>query len=277
MPEEFALQQMLAESGARDLHERSIFARTQAMNVRRQHALAGATFAGDQSGRVAVCDLRGDLRELSRMRTVGEKRLGLGQALDPIAQLFVLGAQFMNLERARNNVHNVIGGERFGDVVVSPLPHRLDRVGNRAERCHHHDWHRGVEPLDRFEQLEPAHPFHPDVGDDHRRRRRAKQFQCALGVLGDSHLMTCRLETRREHASDVAVVIDDENVSQALLQLAAQFAFYRSTGWQHQEPANGARLQIARLGPPQAIAVRTSSFPKSSKIMRNHCGLHLAP
>src|ERR1019366_8437940 len=47
VPEQLAFQQMLAERRARDLHKRSIFARTQAMYVRRQHALAGAAFAGD--------------------------------------------------------------------------------------------------------------------------------------------------------------------------------------------------------------------------------------
>ncbi len=82
------------------------------------------------------------------MRTVGEERLGLGQDLDPISQRFVLGPQLMNLERTRDNVHDVVGGERLGDVVVRSLAHRFDRVGNRAERRHHHDRHRGVEPLD---------------------------------------------------------------------------------------------------------------------------------
>src|SRR5208337_3391349 len=39
VPEEFAFQQMLAECRTRDLHERSVLARAEAMDVRRQHAL----------------------------------------------------------------------------------------------------------------------------------------------------------------------------------------------------------------------------------------------
>src|ERR1700684_316432 len=104
---------MLAERRAGDLHERPILARTQAMYVRRQHALAGAALAGDKRGRVAVGHLRRRLRELARMWSVGEERLGLGQRLDSIAQLFVLGAQLLHFERPRNYVNDVVGRERL--------------------------------------------------------------------------------------------------------------------------------------------------------------------
>src|SRR5713101_7532931 len=70
--EEFAFEQMLAERRARDLDEWSLLARAQAMYVRGEHALAGATLAGNQRGRVAVGDLPSRLRQLSRVRTVGE-------------------------------------------------------------------------------------------------------------------------------------------------------------------------------------------------------------
>src|SRR5260370_2008366 len=90
--EEFALEQMLAQRRACNLYEWPGFARAQAMYVRSEHAFAGATLAGDQRGRIAVGDLRGRLRQLSRMRTVGEKRLRLDKALDLLAELSILGA-----------------------------------------------------------------------------------------------------------------------------------------------------------------------------------------
>jgi hypothetical protein len=89
-------------------------------------------------------------------------------------------------------------------------------------------------------------------------------------------LMTCRLKTRREYASDIAVVIDDENVSQADPRLAVQAPFYCSTSAQHQEPPAPRSIASCTTPIAQAIAVRTSHFSKSSKIIRNHCGLHLA-
>ena len=225
VPEEFALEQMLAQRRARDLHERAVLARTQAMDVRRQHALAGAAFAGDQRGRVAVSHLRGDLRKFSRMRTVGEKRFGLDETLDPIAQLLVLGAQLVNFQRARDDVHDVVGGERLGDVVVGPQAHRLDRVGNRAVGGHHHYWHRGIEALDRFEQLQAAHPFHPNVGDDDRGHRRSEQFERSLGIFRDRHLMMSGFQAGREHATDIAVVVDDKNVSQVRPRFAVRLSY----------------------------------------------------
>ena len=68
------------------------------------------------------------------------------------------------------------------------------------------------------------------------------------------------LETRRESAADIAVVIDDENVSQAIPRLAAQFAFYRSTGRQHQEATLLVILQIARLYLPTPLRYALRAF-----------------
>ena len=107
--------------------------------------------------------------------------------------------------------------------------------------------------------------FHADIGYDYRRQRRAEEFQCAFRILGDSNLMTCGLKTGRENASDIAVVIDDENVSQAEPRFAVQVPFYCSTGWQHQEPWHAVRLQIARLQSLKPLRSARRTFQKAAR------------
>src|SRR5579862_7454493 len=74
VPEQLALEQMLAERGACDLDEGTILARTEAMDIRREHALAGAALARQQHGRVAIGNLRGELGELAALRSQRQQR-----------------------------------------------------------------------------------------------------------------------------------------------------------------------------------------------------------
>jgi hypothetical protein len=88
--------------------------------------------------------------------------------------------------------------------------------------------------------------------------------------------MTRGLKARGEHATDIAVVVDDKNVSQANPRLAVQVPFYCSTGQQHQEPARPHRIASCTTRIAKAVALRISDLTKRNQIMRNHCGLHLA-
>jgi hypothetical protein len=81
--------------------------------------------------------------------------------------------------------------------------------------------------------------------------------------------MTCGLKTRREHASDIAVVIDDKNVSQADPRLAVQVPFYCSTSLQHQGRALIARLQIARRQSLKPLRSARRTFQKAAR----SCGI----
>jgi hypothetical protein len=81
--------------------------------------------------------------------------------------------------------------------------------------------------------------------------------------------MTCRLKTRREYASDIAVVIDDENVSQADPRLAVQAPFYCSTSAQHQEPPAHALLQVARRQSLKPLRSARRTFQKAAR----SCGI----
>ena len=141
----------------------------------------------------------------------------------------------------------MLGAERLGQIIVGAKAHRLDRVGNRAVRGHHHDLHRGVLLLDRLQQLESTQARHPHVADhDLGFRFRGEHFERALGAFGLGHAMARALEARGEHPAYIAVVINDHDPGQALPRLAVQVPFYCSTGQRHQEPAARCSLQVAR-------------------------------
>ncbi len=112
-------------------------ARALLVDIPREQALTGAALAGDQDGRVAPCDLRRGLGHFAAVRSVREERAGRGEPLEPGLERSVLDPQLLQLHRARHDLPDVLGAKRLGNVVARAAAHRLDRVGNRAERGHH--------------------------------------------------------------------------------------------------------------------------------------------
>ena len=214
--EQLALEQMLTESGACDLDEGSVFARAEAVDIGRQHALSGAALAGQQHRGVAARNLGRKLRELPALGSQCEQWQRLRKPLQPGPQRAILGAQTLQFERARDHAANLLGGERLGNVVVGAVAHRFDRIGNRRERCHHDDRQPGIEPLQFRQQAEAVHPGHSHVAQYQVRGRFGKQLERLLGAVRFGHLITGGVEGRGNHAPDIAIVIDDQDVSQSL-------------------------------------------------------------
>ena len=216
VPEQLALEQMLAERGACDLDEGSVLARAEAMDVRGKHALAGAAFAGEQDRGVAVGDLGCQLGKLPALRPQRQQRQRLRQPLEPGAQRAILDAKVLQLDRARDHAANMLCRERLGNVIVCAMTHRLDRIGNRRVRRHHDHRQRRVEPLQFAEKTEAVHSRHPHVAQHQIRGRFGKQLERLLGAVRFGYAMPAGVEGRRDHAADVAIVVDDQDVSQSL-------------------------------------------------------------
>ena len=72
-----------------------------------------------------------------------------------LAQADVLGLEALPVQRALDDVDDLLDLERLQEVVVGALLHRLDRRLDRAKAGHQHREHAEALGLDLLEELEP--------------------------------------------------------------------------------------------------------------------------
>ena len=180
-------------------------ARTPSMDLAREHVFAGAALAAQQHGRLAR---RGLARGLHQPDHRGAARLQQRGLVDRAAQRAILGPQSLQLQRAFDQMLDLLERERLGHVVEGAGLHRGDRVFDRGVGRHQDDQAFGTALLDLGQQLEPVHLGHPEVrqhqvergGLDHRARLAA--------AFGGLRLVTDRFEERRQVGANVLLVVD---------------------------------------------------------------------
>ena len=102
--------------------------------------------------------------------------------------------------------------DRLLDVVGRAELDRLDRVLHGRVPAHEHELDVRVAVLQVAQQLEPAHPGHADVGQDHVNGLLVERRQRRIRAVRDLHLEALLGEKDLEDLPDVRIVLHDEDL-----------------------------------------------------------------
>ena len=210
--EELALEERRCERGAVADDERPVAERREPVERARHELLARAALAGHKrGGGVAgeALDEGEHLEHALRARDDPFERHAALQALfeDPRA---VLEVAF--LEDRLQHPFEAAEVDRLLDVVGRAELDCLDRVLHGRVRAHEHELDVRVAVLQVAQQLEPAHPGHADVGQDHVNRLLVERRQRRIRAVRDFHLEALLGEKDLEDLPDVRIVLHDEDL-----------------------------------------------------------------
>ena len=163
MAEELALDQLLGNGRAVDLHERPRAAEALVVDVAGHELLARAVLAEDQHPPVGRRRL-GDVRA----QRVQDRALPHHDpaVLDLLLEGAVLRLQLALAQRVLDHEQRLLEGERLLDEVLRAHAHGLDRGLDGAVAGDDDHRHLGVERADAGQDLEPVHAGQPHVEEE---------------------------------------------------------------------------------------------------------------
>src|SRR5205807_3238413 len=174
--------------------------------------LAGATLPGDQHGKGLVGDTADGLVRFLHPRAAADD----GNALE----LFVrrrlrddgrLAHQPGNFERLADHAVQLLQIDRLEQVVVGPVPHRLDGRVGRPGHGYHNDRDAGVDSPELSQDVQAGLVGQAQVEENNVRASGGDAFQALCARLGDLNPVSGRGEHMAHSvAEQVWVVIDQE-------------------------------------------------------------------
>src|SRR5262249_36042961 len=156
-------QQMLAERGASDGHERPARAGAPAVERPREHAFTRTAFAREQYGYVRLGGLPSRLDDSTHARIARFEKHG---AIERATQGAVLAAEREDLENPIERQADLLDRKWLDQVVVRTRPHGLDRLGDGGIGGHQHDDDVRPSTADLAEQGETVEARHANIGED---------------------------------------------------------------------------------------------------------------
>ena len=144
--EQLALEQVLGDGRAVEGQERCLGAGAVLVDGAGDQLLAGAALAGDQHGKGLVGDAADRLEDLLHRRAAAHE----GLAREVVVRRRLrddgrLAHQACHLQGLADHPAQLLHVERLEQVVVRPLPHRLDGGIRRPRQGDEHDRDAGVE------------------------------------------------------------------------------------------------------------------------------------
>ena len=130
-----------------------------------------------------------------------------------LAERAVLAAEGLALLRLAKDEDELLGLEGLLQVVVGAGLHRLDREIDVAVRAHHDDDGVVAFGLERRQQIEPAHPRHPHVGEDDVGAERLDERERLLTARRDLDLEALATEDGTDEKAKVLFVVHDEDTA----------------------------------------------------------------
>ena len=128
--EEFAFQQCFCQRSAVDYYQRMKPPRTGMMNRARHQFLAGTAFPGDEHGRIGWPDGFYGVKHFLHRATLPDDVLRARHFRDRFLQPDVLLLGTFVSQRLLDQVRNLIGIERLGDIVIGAILEGRDRSLN---------------------------------------------------------------------------------------------------------------------------------------------------
>ena len=209
--EELGLEQRLGDRRAVDLDQRLLGAGAVLVQQVGDQLLAGAALAGDQHGAARRRDLAHDLEDPRERRAAADDLGRLAQRLEAVLEGQVLEPQRLDLERARDELDDLLHAHGLGEVVDGALLERLDGGLHRALAGDDDDREEGVELPEGLEEDQAVHAGHHQVGQDEVGLLRARQLQPLGPRAGAEDGVALVLEALAHRLGGVAVVVGDED------------------------------------------------------------------
>ena len=222
-----------------------------------QETLAGAGFAGEQHRRRLVerRDLSGPLEHRVHGARLAHQSFEADVRRGATAVVGQLLLQETRLTRAVGEQFQLLQVHRFLDVVEGAELHRFHGALDRAVGRQHDHRDHGIERADPLEQIEPAHPGQPDVGEDDVRLQGGEQLERLLPRACHLRLVAVVGQERLGGARQRLLVVHDQHGRAAHAILRA--------GWGATSPlAMGS--QIRTVVPRPTVLAMSSRPPASS-------------
>src|SRR6478735_1531559 len=222
--EQLGLQEVLGNGGAIDRDEAPLAA-TLFMNRAREQLLAGAACAEQHGRHIRIGDPLDRLSDLEHFRRGGDNRAKDG-ARDTRFQTPVLGFDFVQVERPRDDQPKLIDVDRLFVEVVSAHPDRLQRAVARPVPGRDDNLRVGLQPEDFLERCEALLRSvrigrQAQIQRHHGRFMHAQGFDRAGPVAGANDLIT--LVGPFELALQSLVVLDDQQHGKFKIVAHARF------------------------------------------------------
>jgi hypothetical protein len=154
----------------------------------RDKFLPGAALPLNQHGGPTARDASDEFEDLDHFLALADQRGGPRAFTERTMQRPIVFDQAPVLDGARHGEHQLVEIHRFGDVIVSPLFHRLDRRIDGAERRQQHDGRLRHGLAKRIQQIQTGTGRHADVAQDGVIRDGRGLAQSLGAVTGDIHL-----------------------------------------------------------------------------------------
>ena len=212
VPEQLRLEQRVRNGAAVDRHQPLVAARTVVVDGARHQFLARAGLAGDQNRARRAGHGLEELEEIAHRTTASD------DALEPIPipelrpEVLVLGLQPPLLQRRRQDVQQVVEGERLHHEVGGPALDGGDRVLHRAVAGddHRHDLRIALErELDHFGAVDAGQP---QIGDDRVEGEVGQQVARSFAALRFRHAVAVLDEALGRRFAKRLLVLDEEQV-----------------------------------------------------------------
>jgi hypothetical protein len=162
--EQLGLDELLGDRGAVDLDEGLRGPGAVLVDRTRDELLARPRLARDEDGRLRRRSERDRVLHATDRGRAPDHREPL---LERELEVAVLADETPLLERIADDDQDPVAAQRLLDEVERPQTGGLDRGRDRPVPGHDDHRERRVELLDAGEDLEPVHPGHLDVEDDH--------------------------------------------------------------------------------------------------------------
>ena len=209
--EQLALEQTLRDRTTVHRNERLGCSARPCMECACKDLLSRSGLSIDEDGGRVRRDLLDHLGHPLGSGTPTDKTLeGFGHP-DSRTQPRVLFAELVALHQTLDGNANLVRTKWLRDVVRCPSPERLYR-GVRGAVCTHHD-HLQPPPADRIEKAHAIHPGHPNIAQNKADLRVCIELSHTVcPVAGCRDLIAEALEHRGQNASEVVLIIDDQNL-----------------------------------------------------------------
>ena len=206
--EELALDQLLGNGRAVDLHEGAGGAEAQVVDVPRDELLARAVLAEDQHAPVGG----------SGLRDVGAQRVEDGALpdhdpamLDLLLEGAVLRLELALAQGVLDHEQRLLEGQRLLDEVLGAHAHGLDRGLDGAVAGDDDHRHFGIERADAGQDLEPVHAGQPHVEEEEVVAAVLQRRERRLPALHRLHRVALVAQDADEGAAHARFVVYDQD------------------------------------------------------------------
>ncbi len=210
--EQLALQQLAGQTGTMDSDERPVGTRAAGMDRARQHSLAGAAFATQEDRSLAIGRLQGKIEGLPHRRVRGVQVGFRHDGPDLLLQLLDMRLETAHPRDSIQYQSQLFRRVGFGEVIVSPAPHRLDGGSDGGVGGDHDDLKAGGQPQELGQHLQPLLAPQSEIQERHIEAAIPQQVQRLRAVAGLGDLMVHGFQGDVQRTPQARFIVNNQNV-----------------------------------------------------------------